>query len=263
MELLVAVGLAVDTAEDGREGLARAVETNYDLVLMDMQMPVMDGLEATRAIRSLHAAEPNLKRVPILAMTANIFEQDRRDCLAAGMDDFVAKPVDPDNLYSTILKWLPQPGSGDSEPLVIHASQRDRVESSTQAQMDDVGEHDSPDSRVVAESAGACPINPEALQKIFGEDDDGKKAILHKFIEQLETMLGDFHAAHDQHDAKQIAFQAHKLKSSARSVGADHLADLCLKLEKAGRNEDWNKIDRWLPELEPDIQTVKDYVNGA
>ncbi len=101
--LLQSVGLQVVQASDGAQALALATsDTPPDLVLMDVQMPMMDGLSATRAIRALRG--PGL---PILAMTANAMGDDRRDCLAAGMDDHLAKPVDPERLYSLLQRWLP------------------------------------------------------------------------------------------------------------------------------------------------------------
>jgi len=104
LELLrEAAGLSVDLAVDGYEAVRMAEALPYDLILMDMQMPVMDGVEAARAIRAL----PAHAHTPILAMTANAFADDRRRCIEAGMDDHIAKPVDPDVLFETLLRWLP------------------------------------------------------------------------------------------------------------------------------------------------------------
>jgi PAS domain S-box-containing protein len=103
VELLTDAGLKVEVANDGYEAVEKAHAGGFDLILMDMQMPGMDGLAATRAIRALSGCAT----LPIVAMTANTFDADRERCTAAGMNDFVPKPVDPEQLYRTLSRWLP------------------------------------------------------------------------------------------------------------------------------------------------------------
>lgn len=117
LELLRAVGIKADSAADGQQALTSAAARHYDLILMDVQMPVMDGLQATSALRALDA----YRETPILALTANAFAEDQIRCLAAGMNDFISKPIDPDVLYEKVLLWLSRRKTGGHPDSQEHA----------------------------------------------------------------------------------------------------------------------------------------------
>jgi len=100
--LLESAGLMVDVAENGKLAIDKVAHERYALILMDMQMPVMGGIEATSVIRKME----NGAQLPILAMTANSFDEDKENCLSSGMNDFIGKPITPEVFYSVLLKWL-------------------------------------------------------------------------------------------------------------------------------------------------------------
>ena len=216
LELLHGVGLAVDTAENGRMAVAMADARPYDLVLMDVQMPEMDGLEATRVLR----ARPAHAHLPILAMTANAYEEDRRRCMAAGMNDFVAKPVIPDELYATVLHWL---------TLSAERKEEQALEAGTSA---------------LAGEPSSRPLLPEALARIPGLDAGRGIALLKGRTGRYLSLLRSFaHArSEDMQRAREqlasgasedVQCLAHSLKGAAATIGAHRVAELARCLEDA------------------------------
>ncbi len=192
VELLTSVGLEVVTAENGVVAVDRYKQSNFDLILMDIQMPELNGLDATRQIRALE----NGALVPIIALTANAFDTDRKRCIEAGMTDFLAKPVYPDALYTLLAKHLPASGATSPRP---PRSDQDISEAPagthTLRQQIDVlsallgtGDIEAPHqfNRLKADLKRCCPVECEALrQQIALFNFDGAMALIDTIKAQL------------------------------------------------------------------------------
>lgn len=238
LSLLQEVGMLADLAGNGQEALDRARQSAYDLILMDMQMPVMDGLEATRLIREL----PGYAATPILALTANAFGDDREQCLAAGMNDHISKPVNPDVLFDKLLCWLPrrQP-EGNAPP-----PEASRAATGADALLDAL--RGIPD--LDAES-GLHNLNHHAaaygrLLRLFAEShaDDA---------ERLRAQL----LAGARADARGIA---HSLKGAAANLGLVAVRACATDIEAALRDETVpaDQVLARLPQLEQRIREISE-----
>lgn len=209
--MLGKLGVQTETAANGREAVIAVAATKYDFVLMDCQMPEMDGFEATRAIRQ-READQSAERLPIIAMTANAMQEDRERCLTEGMDDHLIKPLQMFDLAKLLSKWCPQRPGGNADPAPLAA-------------------------------AATPPVDEPALLANFNSDLALVAELLELFRVTTEKMLARLETAVDLHDTHQVGRIAHELKGSAAYIRAKELEQLARELERAAKAGQWALVD--------------------
>jgi two-component system, sensor histidine kinase and response regulator len=243
--MLARLGLQVSLANNGREGVDLAQAKNFDLVLMDCQMPVMDGYEATAAIRRLPGGRG--ERLPIVALTANSMQGDEQKCLDAGMDGFLSKPFTLTQLQVLLARWLQPAGAAqgrDAQPV-------------------------SPVDKTPR--AGAAAINLQALQSLRALDESGgselMKKILRIFLTSAQQSLAQIEGAIGAGDSRVLSRTAHTLKSSAANVGAEILSGFYRQLERLGREDRIDEARALLDEVKREhdraVSSIHEILTGA
>jgi two-component system sensor histidine kinase/response regulator len=221
LQLLQDVGLHADLANDGLQALDRLQARTYDLVLMDVQMPHLDGLGATRALR----LQPALAGLPVLAMTAGAMTEDREQCLASGMNDVVTKPVDPADLYAALLRWLPAPPAAATPPATAAApptaTEAPAVSSEARPATDGPG----------APWHGIAGLDPVIGLHMVGGRASVYRRVLQRFVEHHGSDAARLRAAAGDASAQEVVRLCHSLKSVTGALGAQSLAAQATQIE--------------------------------
>jgi CheY-like chemotaxis protein len=228
--LLKRAGFMVDAVENGRLAVEALKRVAYDLIFMDVQMPDMDGFEATQVIREM---EKETEHTPIIAMTAHAMKGDRERCLKVGMDDYISKPIEPQVMIGTIEKW-------------IKSSPRLQVRSLDNS----LGKSDlSPD----------LPVDIKSALNRMGGDKELLSEIFREFLDYLPTQTDKLREAVKKGDSSMLEREAHSLKGAASNLSVKGITDLALKLELLGRANHISDAVEIIDKLKEEYENLKQY----
>ena len=232
---LALLGYATDIAGDGREALKRWQSGNYALLLADLHMPEMDGYQLTTAIR---ATELGKSHAPIIAFTANALKGEAEHCLDIGMDDYLSKPVQLVHLKAMLEKWLPAAKSA-TETVAVNTG-----------------------ADVSSATMEGPVVDVHVLEALVGDDPVVISEFLQDFRASSAKIAVELRVAYQAGQTATVGAAAHKLKSSARSVGALALGELCAQMEGAGKAGDTTALMALLPRFEAELAAVDKYIGS-
>lgn len=256
-EMLRIMGLSVTAVDNGEQAVEVLLQEHFDLVLMDCQMPVMDGFEATVEIRRRQTELNTPMRTPIIALTANAMKGDRDRCLASGMDDYLTKPVDTRELQASLRRWLPEGASSDRTMDVSSETRPVAADPDKEPSIIDVsetlsnGRSAANDEPVLNEEVirGVLAMCAQATPGFFSK-------IVDKYVDNSRADVVALRAAIDTNDDALVAAKVHRLKSSSANLGGLHLSALCERLEADARHGDATNYCVLTDEIETEHRRV-------
>lgn len=252
------LGYEADLASNGREALEMLDQKHYDLVFMDCQMPLLDGYAATQALRQREAARVVKSRrsqqTVVIALTAHAMPADREKCLAAGMDDYLSKPVDQEDLQAVLVRWsekIHPEGEGDSGEQRGVGSQGEELEPSTASE----GEEPAPSA------TPAPPLDLQRLNAVSGGKVEFQRKLLQAFTERAQADLAELHGAVVEQDFLAVEQQAHRLKGASANVGAMELSAIASQVESLARQQRGGECSQLLSAMEQQLEQVILFIN--
>ena len=220
-------GYTVDIAEDGLLAIEAVEKNTYDLVLMDVQMPNMSGLEATRHLRQ----NPRWKKLPIVAMTAYAMKGDRERCLESGMDGYIPKPIKPKELIETIETFL----------------QKDK------------GERNMSEATTKPQNSTETPLDISQALERFGDDKEFLKEMIQEFLEYIPAQLEAIRKAVDERNADTLKTEAHSIKGAAANLSAEPVRQAAYAIEMMGREAKLDRIENAFSELNHQLERLRHF----
>jgi CheY-like chemotaxis protein len=247
--MLELIGVHTTVVSDGRQVLPALEKNSFDLILMDCQMPEMDGYAATAALRERERNNPDMRRIPIVALTANAIAGDREQCLAAGMDDYLSKPFTQKELAAIIGRWVPHAVAGGA--VVADAVEKSIVVKRATAKSDDF-----------SAAADMC-VNPQVLESIRSMGKGLLEEVVRHYLQDTPERMEQIRVAIAANDPEALRRSAHALKSGSANLGAERFAAICKVLESLGRSGTTEGGAARHAEAEQEYTRVRDALQAA